>query len=155
MKALNPLMKFSFGILCLSQFAFGADQSPEQAIKKYIDAIMKGDMKAAINLIARFAGRNERNLLQEITESAQHETAKSFRSKPIASKIDGELAVVVVQEKPKDIDPVYLIKQQGHWRLLPDFDYEDQAGISEGQIARYEKLKAWFEEQEVLFKAKK
>ena len=78
----------------------------------------------------------------------------------IEERIDGDCAVVVINENNKrgvasfDIDPVYLIKQNGEWRVFPEIsDWKIERNVlGEDVEATYQKLKIWYNEREEALK---
>lgn len=79
----------------------------------------------------------------------------------LEEKTEGECAVVVINESKKngkksfDIDPVYLIKQNGEWRVLSGIsDWDVAKQFAKDKIESYKKLEAWFESRSETLKKK-
>lgn len=69
----------------------------------------------------------------------------------IEEKIENNCAVIVINESLKggekafDLDPVYLIKQDGEWKVMPDFtDWRIAEEVAKDKVESYKKLKMWF-----------
>jgi hypothetical protein len=151
-----PLVAFALGILWLSAAASGVGETPEQVVQKYFDAILKKEMTSALQSVARFPNLDEATLVDRNKQVAERvKRLRLYFIKALSSKVDGELAVVLFETPTTGVDPVYLIKQDGGWRVLPGLRYKSNPGISAEQVTRYEKLKAWFEAQKSAFEALK
>ena len=80
----------------------------------------------------------------------------------IEEKIEGDCAVVVINESKKegrqafDIDPAYLIKQDGEWRVFPDLsDWDIVEHVAKDKVDSYKKLEAWYKKRKVELKKEK
>lgn len=79
----------------------------------------------------------------------------------IEEKIEGDCAVVVINESKKegkkafDLDPAFLIKQDGEWRVLPDVtDWKIVKKVAKDKAASFEKLVVWFDKRSDQLKMK-
>ena len=79
-------------------------------------------------------------------------TGKGWDFEIVEEKIEGDCAVVVINESKKegkkafDLDPAFLIKQEGEWRVLPEVtDWKIAKKVATAKVASFEKLSTWFE----------
>jgi hypothetical protein len=79
----------------------------------------------------------------------------------LEEKTEGDCAVVVINESKKhgkksfDIDPAYLIKQNGEWRVLSGIsDWNEAKQFAKDKIESYKKLETWFESRSETLKKK-
>lgn len=77
----------------------------------------------------------------------------------IEEKVEGDCAVVVINESKKegrktfDIDPAYLIKQGGEWKVFPDItDWDIAESVAKDKVESFKKLEAWYKVREVELK---
>lgn len=89
-------------------------------------------------------------------------TNKSWDFEIIEEKMEGDCAVVVINELKKegrktfDIDPAYLIKQEGEWKVFPDVpDWDLSEQVAKDEVETYKKLEVWFEARAVELKKEK
>lgn len=73
-------------------------------------------------------------------------------------KVDGDCAVAAIRETKsnvsvsKDYDPIYLVKRDGKWRILPGISQYDTSrigldtGLDDAALKRFAGLSAWFKE---------
>ena len=137
------------------QSAFGG--TPTEALADFKKSAQSKDFEATWKHTAKFDG-----LPDQVTEYLKDKvkrfidlTGKGWDFEIIEEKIDGDCAVVVVNESTKegrkafDIDPAYLIKQGGEWRVLPDIsDWDIAEQVAKGKVDSYKKLEAWFKERQ-------
>jgi hypothetical protein len=79
-------------------------------------------------------------------------TGKGWDFEIIEERVEGDCAVVVINESKKegkkayDLDPAFLIKQDGEWRVLPEVtDWKIAKKVAEDKVSSFEKLSTWFE----------
>jgi hypothetical protein len=135
------------GLPCLTSTLAAAD-APTKVGAQYVDALKKNDLAKAISLSARFT-----KLAEEEMERLTSKVAAALKGKPMTilaepSKILEDCAVVIGKQSEMDLDPVYLLKQGGQWRVLPTITRYDHQSfeLSEVQQARFLQLKTWFKE---------
>ena len=74
-------------------------------------------------------------------------------------KIDGDRAVILINEinvpgkKAANYDPIYLLKQEGEWKFFPSLSsYRQAAQIAPETVGKFERLQAWYDQQEEILK---
>jgi hypothetical protein len=71
----------------------------------------------------------------------------------VEAKQNGNAALAIIHESPKqghvslDFDPMYLVLQDGVWKLLPDMDeyHKPYYPFDQETLQRFKDLEAWFE----------
>ncbi len=88
-------------------------------------------------------------------------TGKGWDFEIVEEKIEADCAVVVINESKKggqkafDLDPAFLIKQDGEWRVLPEVtDWKVAKKVAGDKVGSFEKLSTWFETRSVELKKK-
>jgi hypothetical protein len=133
---------------------------PEKVLGDFFAAIDKGDKKTALAFTKQFPDTP----VQYVEEKVSHLIESARKSKTpiviITSKTLTELAVVVINERPsapdvKNIDPVYLIKDGGEWKVTINLKFDTTAlKISDTVRTEYQELKAWYRAKEQELKDK-
>ncbi len=133
--------------LCLAE-------TPTEVLKAFEKAALTKDFDATWEHAAKFEGQPEvlTQYFKEEVGDFIRITRKGWKFEILEEKIDGDCAVVVINDIGKgdkdtfDLDPIYLIKQNGKWKVLPELTNWDEAkrGMKD-QVATLEKLDAWFE----------
>lgn len=85
--------------------------------------------------------------------------AKGWDFEIIEEKIEGDCAVVVINESKKegrkafDFDPAYLIKQGGEWKVFPDVsDWDVAEQVAKDKVDSFKKLEDWFKSRKAELK---
>lgn len=153
MKAITVLAAF------LVQSAFCG--TPTEALTAFKKAAETKNFEEAWKLSTRFNG-----LPDQITEHLKAEVAEFIDSvgedsdfEILEEKTEGDCAVVVINESMKDgrksfdIDPAYLLKQDGEWRVFPDVsDWELAEQFAKDKVETYKRLEIWFKERKAELK---
>ena len=143
----------------LIQTAFGG--TPTEALGEFKKSAQAKDFEATWKHAAKFDG-----LPDQVTEYLKGKvkrfidlTGKGWDFEIIEEKVDGDCAVVVINESKKegrkafDIDPAYLIKQDGEWRVFPDVsDWDISEQVAKDKVETFKKLEAWFKARKVELK---
>ena len=136
-----------------------AADAPEAVAKRYLKARFDKDVETAMALTAEFPKVSKEKLKEKYAQpddalvaALRPKTAPEVRN----AKVDGDLAVVVCLEKPTDPDPVYMIQQEGSWRVLPEITIFNRTeyGFSADQLARFQELEKWYKEQKSAIRSK-
>jgi len=124
-------------------------ESPTNVVHKLIAAVRNADKSAVAALYAKLADRpTDVSWLDSLLSSDDGDLISPTWCPD--SKMDGDAAVVVVatlkKRGPLDIDPCYLVRQNGKWLVLPK--HTDirvaQRSVSEVTMNSLESLKTWF-----------
>ena len=113
-----------------------------------MDAAQKGAAEAGWALVANFPGTPPDR--REDFEDLMDYLAAGNGFKTVEEKVAGNSAVVIIQDNPRpgkkiDIDPVYLIRQDSAWKLMPDFtDWELANYLAKHAVADFEALEQWY-----------
>ena len=77
-------------------------------------------------------------------------------------RIVGDCAVIIVNESKKsgkasfDLDPVYLFKQNGEWKVFPDLsDWDLIEYIDKEEVETFKKLEKWYRKRETVLRKNK
>ena len=138
-------------ILCIQTVFAG---TPSEALAAFKKSAQTKDLEATWKHAAKF-----KELPEQVTAQLKSEvqdfidlTARGWDFEIIEEKIEGDCAVIVINESKKegqksfDIDPVYLIKQDGEWKVFPDLtDWEIAEQVAKDKVETYKKLEEWFE----------
>lgn len=138
--------------------------TPIEALGEFKKSAQTKDFEATWKHAAKFDA-----LPDQITEHLKGKvkrfidlTGKGWDFEIIEEKIDGDCAVVIINESKKagrktfDIDPVYLIKQGGEWKVFPDLtDWDIAESVAKDKVASFKKLEAWYEVRKVELKKKR
>lgn len=124
-----------------------ADDGPSRVAAEYLDAVDKGDLAKAKSLTARFPKLSADDLDRLTAKAAAGLKQSAIKLVPEQTKIAGDCAVVVGKQSKFDLDPIYLLRQDGRWRVLPTITRFDHKTIelSATQQADFPKLKTWFQ----------
>lgn len=141
---------------------------PMAVITTFSDRLNEGDVGGARALIANFPRFPETELdLDRSAKRHQH----GARLEPISFKAADDTAVVVAQEfgpteafdevsrieagtpvalRRPDLDPAYMIRQNGEWKLLPELTEYDERyfDFTTVQLQRFAELEKWYESEE-------
>jgi len=129
-----------------------AEPDLKQLVDQFFDLIRRGQPQEANKLIARFPGLPPNVMVPLMMSMSSKSRGRTRRWEAMSNKTNGEVAVVVLlefreKEKPAfAIKPVYLIRQRGHWRILPKLTRFDLPyfRFSKQHIKDYRKLESWF-----------
>ncbi|QTN32356.1 hypothetical protein HZ994_08445 [Akkermansiaceae bacterium] len=137
--------------------------TPSEALGAFKKAAQTKDFEGTWEHAAKFEG-----LPEEATEYFRSKVRRfidlagdGWDFEIIEEKIEGECAVVVINESKKDgnkafdLDPAFLIKQDGKWRVLPEVtEWRIVRKVDEDKVDSLEKLSAWFETRKEEIKRK-
>jgi hypothetical protein len=127
--------------------------TPTEALAAFKKSAQVKDFEATWKQAAKFEG-----LPDEATEHFKVKVqrfidlaAKGWDFEIIDEKMEGDCAVVIINESKKagekafDIDPAYLIKQGGEWKVFPDVsDWDIAEQVAKDKVDSFKKLEAWF-----------
>lgn len=138
-------------VTLLVQSAFAG--TPTEALAAFKKAAITKDLEATWKHAAKFEGLPDgateyfKGKVQRFIDL----TADGWDFEMIEEKIEGECAVVVINESKKegrkafDLDPVYLIQQGGEWKVFPDLsDWDVAEQVAKDKVDSYKKLEGWF-----------
>lgn len=128
--------------------------TPSEALGAFKKAALTKNFVDTWKHVAKFDG-----LPKEATEYFKAKvqnfidlTGKGWDFEIIEEKVEGDCAVVVINESKKegkkafDIDPAYLIKQGDEWKVFPDVsDWDIAEQVAKDKVDSFKKLEAWFE----------
>jgi hypothetical protein len=140
----------------VSHTAFAEEKSnasePTTALVSYYDALSKGNLDAAKELVAKFTSLPA-DVISEKT-AKYSEGAKNGKivitPVPGSAKVLGDYAVITFKDGDKenpDYDPAYLIRQEGKWKVfmkLTTWDYP-YFNLTEEQKKEFRALEEWFD----------
>lgn len=127
--------------------------TPTEALAAFKKSAQAKDFEATWKNAAKFEGLPERatEYFRGKVQRFIDRTSKGWDFEIIEEKIEGDCALVVTNEskkageKPFDLDPAYLIKQGGEWKVFPDVsDWDIAEQVAKDKIDSYKKLEAWF-----------
>lgn len=125
---------------------------PTAALVSFYDALAKGNLAAAEELTAKFAGLPADIIAEKTAQYS--EGAKEGRivitPVPESAKVIGDYAVITFKDGDKvrpDYDPAYLIKQDGKWKVFMKLTQWNHPlfGLTEEQKKQYGALEEWFD----------
>ncbi len=157
----NSMKTFALFAILLFQPLFGG--TPSEALGAFKKAAATKNFEETWKHAAKFDG-----VPDQVTEYLKKKvgrfidlTDKGWDFEILEEKIEGDCAVVVINESKKDgkkafdLDPAYLIKQDGEWRVFPDVsDWDMAKQFAKDKVDAYQKLEAWFEERKEVLKKK-
>jgi Domain of unknown function (DUF4878) len=128
--------------------------TPTETLTSFKKAAQTKDFEATWKHAAKFKG-----IPDDVTEHLKGEvkdfidlTARGWDFEIIEEKIDGDCAVVIINQTKKegrksfDIDPIFLIKQDGEWMIFPDLtDWNIAKHVAKDKVDTYTKLEEWFD----------
>jgi hypothetical protein len=126
-------------------------QTPSEVAARFFAAVRVGDADAAIQHIARFP-----DVPPQLMEELRKDLSEPWRTQPVVIGYlqHGTAAVVIVNDSAPDkervdLDPAYLIQQNGSWYLCPQIaSFKSRwFTLDEPTTSSLEKLKAWFKSQ--------
>ncbi len=138
------------------------DLSPLELTRGFRDAMHAGKLSEARGMIAKVEGAPEQDIALQLEEMSDQMASGEWGLEFIEYKQEGSCAVVVSNESIKngepafDLDPLYLILQDGAWRISPDFtDYEGLIKLNSGAEAQFARLRTWFKlRKEQIYKSR-
>lgn len=127
--------------------------TPSQAFAAFEKAAKEKNFESAWKLTVRFEG-----LPDHITEEQKKDirrlieiTNNGWSFDILEEKTEGDCAALVADESMKngkpafDIDPIYLIKQDGEWKIFSDLTQWDSAKqFAKDKVDTLTKLEVWF-----------
>lgn len=153
-------MKFLALILFGStQLIFAA--TPKQTLITMRDSAKKGDFDATWKhtvKVKKIPAQAEEHFKGKIKRMIKL-MAQGWDFDIKEEKIMGDCAVVVINESKKagklsfDLDPVYLFKQNGHWKVFADLsDWDVIEYVDKGKVDTFKKLEQWFKQRKAVLK---
>ena len=137
---------------------------PTEALAAFWKAARSGDFDATWKRVVKFD-----NLPPEFVEDQKEKLrrvmkliASGTNMESLEEKVEGECAVIVGNETEagqtgiQDLDAVYLLKQDGEWKVfakLTKFDLAEAGGKEKLEV--FGKLKKWYEEREQVIRREK
>ena len=137
---------------------------PTEALAAFWKAARSGDFDATWKRVVKFD-----NLPPEFVEDQKEKVRKVIKLgasgwsvEALEVKVDGDCAVIVGNEvkgeksEVPNLDPVYLLKQDGEWKVfakLTKFDLAAAGGKEKLEV--FGKLKKWYEEREQVIRREK
>ena len=126
---------------------------PKAVVKRFLEAVANGDVEKVEKLMIKQPDEVavevdlRRNRVIKLIARAK----EGIQPVVISQKVEGNAAVVVINEKPlgaaPDYDPVYLLQIGGVWKLLPGLSSFKRMRILKPEEERsFVKLGNWFEE---------
>lgn len=154
---------FIFLTLCGSLFA----GTPTEAFQAFQLAAQGQKFEDAWKHTAQFEGASEAitNYLKSRVERILKLSADGWKLDLLEEKINGDCAAIIANEiKTKgqtalNLDPVFMIKQGEHWRVMPSFTHWDISShipadkqpasmkLDERKVAAFNELEKWVEER--------
>ncbi len=142
-----------------------AGPAPIDVAAEFIQALRSQDVDAIKAMLAEFEGVPAGAYADEHRDLAR--AAEYFGSGkafliPIEGYVIGDYAVVAVDERSgstpgrvRDLDPFYLIRQDGAWRVMPEpTSYDDWPVLSQEALEIYGQLKRWFDREDTRLRDK-
>jgi len=137
--------------------------TPSEALENFKKAAQSKDFEATWKHAAKFD-----SLPEQVTEHLKSKVrklivlaSKGWDFKVMDEKIDGDCAVVAIKEPKKngntevDIDPAYMLLQDGEWRVFPDVTgWRIAEDAAKDKVETYKKLEAWYKERKIELKKK-
>lgn len=149
-------------VTLLVQSAFAG--TPTEALAAFKKSAQAKDFEATWKQAAKFDGlpdqatKHFKGKVQRFVDRS----AAGLDFKIIEEKIEGDCAVVIINESKKagekafDIDPAYLIKQGGEWKVFPDVsDWEIAEQVAKDKVDSFKKLEAWYKARKAELKKDK
>jgi hypothetical protein len=153
-----------FVLICQSLYA----GTPTEAMTAFLKGAKAQNFEETWKHSAQFEGIEEdfKQYLQSRVQKILDLSAKGWHLELLEEKISGDCAVIVLNEinvgdtnKSFDIDPAFLIKQKGEWKVIPSLTKWDlldripvdkqpsSVKLDEVKVAAYKGLEKWFEER--------
>ena len=134
-----------------------ADRAKD-AVEQFRKDLKANKPEDAVKLLARFPKLPEEYYQRQEMKLARHAKRASegdYDFSVIEAKTSDQCAVVIINEDVKqgrrsiDYDPVFLLLQEGKWRILPGLTQYDREEFSmdDATKKRFAKLENWFEER--------
>jgi hypothetical protein len=121
---------------------------PTAVVHRLTDAIRKGDKKAISPFYATLNDKSpDLSVIDRILESDENDFISPTWC--FDSKTNGDAAVVLVgslKGRTLDVDPCYLIRVAGQWRILPEHTQIEVArgAVSESTMQSLQELADWY-----------
>ena len=122
---LLPVLCASAGLMLLT----GCSDSPNKVVKKYIEAVEKGDDKTAVSLVTGDKMKEKAEEAVARTKGRQAEKNAKF-SNPV---ITDDIATVDVTTV--SVSKMYLKKIDGKWKVVSDSEAKKGKGKSKAKAA--------------------
>ena len=127
--------------------------TPAEALAAFKKSTQANEFEATWKQVAKFEG-----LPDQATEHFKGKirrfidlAAEGWEFDIMEEKIEGDCAVVIINESRKagvksfDLDPAYLIKQGGEWKIMPDLsDWDIAEQVAKDKVDSFKTLEAWF-----------
>jgi hypothetical protein len=135
--------------------------TPTETLTAFKKAAKAKDLEATWKHAAKFKG-----LPDQVNEQLKGEVqdfidlrARGWDFEIMEEKIDDDCAVIIINESKKegrksfDIDPVYLIKQDGAWMVFPHLtNWEIAEQVAKDKVESYKKLEEWYKTRKAVIK---
>jgi hypothetical protein len=127
-----------------------ARPSPELTVRKALDCLYANDLDGAMALFHVPVRTTEQMVRAELAGHTERMSTGEWSHEIIESKVTGDFAVVIVNEKGKqktriDLDPIYLLYTPEGWKLSPELtDYMPLVGKKGQGYREFGRLKKWF-----------
>ncbi len=133
--------------------------SPKQVFRDFLTAVSQKNVKEAKGFLYEpDLSRKKQKLLRRANRRRLTSWLNILKKKKVdvgQSNVQKNAAVVILitrgdqYQKGVDPDPVYLVKNKGKWKVLPDMTAYDHKlyGFSKGTVQNFGHLEKWFEDQ--------
>lgn len=136
--------------------------TPTMALKAFKQALKKNDTDTAWSHIVLYDILPERSIQafkQKIQKMIKLQQS-GWDFTIMEEKVDGDCAVIIINESKKDgkasfdIDPAYLLKQNGEWKVFVDItSYRLATEAEKDKAPAFERLKQWYDARKKELKA--
>jgi hypothetical protein len=159
----KTMKKLSFWISYLLLLACGCVEAvePRQALTDFKASAKSGDFEVVWKKMLKLPGLPPENevMYRDKVRKDMTRFKEGLDFEIIDQKVDGDCAVILINQindpakRAANYDPIYLLKQEGEWRFFPSLsNYRQAAQIAPETVERFERLQAWYEQQEKLLK---
>ena len=157
---MRPSLCISFGFHLLVTIAIASAEpaatapatnetalNPMDVVEQFISELQDGDVDGARGLVFDFGHHNDpmlRDRLKRLAASKWPAHTRESMEKPHTAVV----AIVEQKEEP-DFDPVFLIKREGRYFVMPGIS-KYRGGIAkptDEEMAEFDALRAWFKER--------
>ena len=147
--------------LLLTTCAFLGAVEPREALADFKQIAKKGDFKGVWKMMLKLPNLppETEGIYRDKVEKGMTRFREGADFEIVDQKVDGDSAVIVINEikgldkKAANYDPIYLLKQEGEWKFFPSLSsYRQAAQIAPETVEKFERLRAWYDQQEEILK---
>jgi len=132
--------------------AWSTGPGPKQVANQFFDSIRRGLPQEANKLVAHFPNLPPNVTVPLLMGMSDQSRSGQMSWDVMSSRVESDTAVVVVlerrtrQQRGFAVDPVYLVRQRGRWRILPKMKQYDRPyfKFNTYQLAGFKRLETWF-----------